>query len=330
MFSPQFIEDLWYDKHFLSLLLTPVSWLYTAIVSMRRLAYASGILPVQHVSVPVIVVGNITVGGNGKTPLIIWLTEFLKDKGFQPGVVSRGYGGTVKQWPQQVRPDSDPAFVGDEPVLIAQRTLCPIAISPDRYSAAKALIEYTECDVLLCDDGLQHYGLNRDIEIVVTDGNRRFGNGRCLPAGPLREPVGRLKTVDMVVSNGSEAINEYLMEYITLKPRSLKNEEQECDIESFAGQSVHAIAAIGNPDRFFLFLRSRQINIIKHIFPDHYQYQPEDLLFDDDLPVVMTEKDAVKCRRFAGDNFWYLPIKAKLTNAFQHRLTILLKEITDG
>jgi len=227
MFSPQFIEDLWYGKHFLSLLLTPVSWLYIAIVSLRRLAYVSGVLPVQQVSVPVIVVGNITVGGNGKTPLIIWLIEYLKDNGFQPAVVSRGYGGNIKQWPQQVRPDSNPAVVGDEPVLIAQRTLCPVAISPDRYSAAKALIETTECDVLLCDDGLQHYALNRDLEIVVTDGKRRFGNGRYLPAGPLRESIDRLKTVDMLVSNGREAKNEHLMEYITLPPRSLKNEDQQ-------------------------------------------------------------------------------------------------------
>lgn len=328
--SPELIEDIWYGKTFLSLLLIPVSWLYTIFMMLRRLAYASGILPVQQVSVPVIVVGNITVGGAGKTPLIIWLAEFLKSQGLHPGVISRGYGGTAKQWPQQVRPDSNPFIVGDEPVLIAQRTHCPVAISPQRYAAAKALTEHTDCDVLLCDDGLQHYSLYRDIEIVVIDGIRRFGNGRCLPAGPLRESVTRLKRVNMLVCNGWGGKNEHPMEYVTLNPRALNNDDKRIDIESFKNQTVHAVAGVSNPERFFSYLRGKKINIIKHVFPDHHPYKTEDLQFMDDLPVVMTEKDAVKCRSFADDKFWYLPIEAKMNNAFQHRFTLLLKDIMNG
>lgn len=312
------------------MLLLPLSWCYVASISVRRLAYASGILPVRQVAVPVIVVGNITAGGTGKTPLTIWMADYLKQNKYHPGVISRGYGGGVKQWPQQVRPDSNPALVGDEPVLIAQRTHVPVAISPNRYIAAKALVEHMHCDVLLCDDGLQHYALFRNIEIAIVDGDRRFGNGRSLPAGPLREPVGRLKTVDMVVSNGNMGRNQHLMEYVPLKLRSLRDEDKRCDLESFAGKCVHAVAGIGNPNRFFSLLRSKQINIIKHAFPDHYPYQAEDLLFGDDLPVVMTEKDAVKCRDFADDDFWYLPIEVNVTNAFKHRLKNLLKETLDG
>lgn len=330
MISHQFIEELWYGESAYSTLLTPVSWLYAVAMLLRRLLYASGIVPVQRVPVPVIVVGNITVGGTGKTPLIIWLAQFLKQQGYRPGIVSRGYGGTVKHWPQQVRPDSNPYLVGDEPVLIAQRTHCPVAISPYRYHAAKALTEHTDCDLILCDDGLQHHALYRDIEIAVVDGGRQFGNGRCLPAGPLREMVRRLKSVDLVVGNGVSGKSQYLMEYLPLPPRSVQDEGRQCDIAAFAGQPVHAVAAIGNPERFFSYLRGQQLNITKHIFPDHHPFKPEDLKFDDGLPVLMTEKDAVKCREFAGPNCWYIPIEAKMASVFEHRFATLLNEVIDG
>jgi len=330
MLSHGFLQDLWYGKHILSLLLAPLGWFYAGVMLLRRMAYASGILPVQRVSVPVIVVGNISVGGTGKTPLIIWLTDFLKKQGYKPGVISRGYGGTTKEWPQQVRPDSNPLLAGDEPVLIAQRTGVPVAISPNRYVAAVELIQHANCDVLLCDDGLQHHALHRDLEIAVIDGDRDFGNGRCLPAGPLREPPGRLDSVDMIVNNGNASKHQYLMEFLPSRLRSLKNKTQECEIEDFSGQRVHGVAGIGNPNRFFSMLQGRQISVIRHAFPDHYRYHSEDLDFGDDLPVLMTEKDAVKCMSMTKENFWYLPIEAKMTNAFEHRLTILMKEIVDG
>lgn len=329
MLSQKFLEELWYGDHPLSLVLAPAGWLYAAMIMLRRLGYASGILPVQHVGVPVIVVGNITVGGTGKTPLIIWLAEYLKAHGHRPGVISRGYGGKLKKWPQQVRPDSNPFMVGDEPVLIARRLHCPVAVSPKRYIAARELLEHTDCDVLLCDDGLQHLSLARDIEIAVIDGDRRFGNGRCLPAGPLREPVNRLKKVDMVVSNGKPGKNEHLMEYIPGKLRSLTNDANEKDLEEFRGREIHVVTGIGNPARFYSYLRKFEIRIIKHEFPDHYSYAGSDVEFNDDLPVVMTEKDAVKCRKFADNRFWYLPVTAKLGDAFQYRLAILLGELFD-
>lgn len=330
MISERFLERLWYDGRPFSQLLAPLGWCFAAAVWLRRIGYASGVLPVCELPVPVIVVGNITVGGTGKTPLIIWLAEFLKEKGFQPGIVSRGYGGRESKSPQQVRQDSSPELVGDEPVLIAQRTGCPVAVSPKRDVAARELIRHTACNVLLCDDGLQHYALGRDIEIAVLDGDRRLGNGRCLPAGPLREPASRLQGVDMIVSNARAGKSEFLMEYVPLPLRSLTDERRRIEVESLRGREVHAVAGIGNPQRFFSYLRGKELHIIKHEFPDHHPYRPGDLRFGDELPVVMTEKDAVKCRPFATDRFWYLPIEAKMPPAFQHRLTILLQEIADG
>ena len=331
MFTPQFIEELWYGHHALSWLLLPLSWLYAGFALLLRAAYAIGILPVQRVSVPVIVVGNLTVGGTGKTPLVIWMADYLKQRGLHPGIVSRGYGGTAKQWPQQVRPDSNPLTVGDEPVVIARRTGCPVAISPNRYAAASELVQHTGCDIILCDDGLQHLELERDLEIAVIDGVRQFGNGRCLPAGPLREPVSRLRSVDMIVGKGQAGKNQFLMEYTALRLQSLNRERPEYrELETFAGKTVHAVAGIGNPSTFFALLRSRGVQTIRHVFPDHHRYRPEELNFDDGLPVVMTEKDAVKCEGFALPDMWFLPIQAKMSNAFEHRFSILIQELQRG
>ena len=328
--TDDFLEDIWYRKHFAVWFLLPFSWLYKACVFIRRLAFASGFLPVQRVAIPVIVAGNISIGGTGKTPLIIWLTHFLESNGFRPGIISRGYGGTGSRIPQQVRPDSNPTLVGDEPVLISRNTKVPVAVSPNRYIAANELIQHTDCNILLCDDGLQHYSLHRDMEIAVIDGDRQFGNGFCLPAGPLREPVSRLKTVDMVVGNGKAGKNQYLMEYELLNPRMVRDPSVQRELESFTGLQVHAVAGIGNPERFFSDLHSRSIRIIKHPFPDHHPYRPEDLNFQDDLPVLMTEKDAVKCMGFSNENLWYLPVAARLPDSFEYRLITLLKEISNG
>ena len=331
MLPPQFIERLWYGSHALSWMLLPIGWLYAGFTLFRRMAYTVGVLPVKRVAVPVIVVGNVTVGGTGKTPLIIWLAEFLQGSGFHPGIVSRGYGGTAKHWPQQVRPDTNPLTVGDEPVLISRRTGCPVAIAPNRYTAARELVEHRECDIILCDDGLQHHELDRDLEIAVIDGYRQFGNGRCLPAGPLREPVSRLRSVDMIVGNGRAGKNQYLMEYVTLPLQSVNPQNRvRCQLDDFAGKTVHAVAGIGNPQSFFSVVRGKGIDMIKHVFPDHYHYRPEDLEFADELPVVMTEKDAVKCEGFTLPDLWYLPIRAKMSNAFEHRLSILIQELKRG
>ncbi|OGT35885.1 MAG: tetraacyldisaccharide 4'-kinase [Gammaproteobacteria bacterium RBG_16_51_14] len=330
MFSPEFIEDLWYGKHPVSILLAPAGWLYGLMMQVRRTLYQSGLIPVQKLRAPVIVIGNLTVGGTGKTPLVIWIARFLKARGFRPGIVSRGYGGKVKEWPQQVRTDSNPDLVGDEPVLIARRTGCPVAISPKRRIAAEELIAYAGCNIILCDDGLQHLALPRDIEIAVVDGIRRFGNHRCLPAGPLREPVSRISSVDMVVSNGATGRHEYMMEYIPENLVSLADENKRMNIDTLSGGTVHALAGIGNPSRFFAYLRGKKLQLIKHEFPDHYAYAAADIQFGDGLPVVMTEKDAVKCMRFASKEHWYLPINAKMPDTFEHRFEYLLKEITNG
>jgi len=330
MLSPDFIDDLWYGKHPLSFLLSPVGWLYQIFMHIRHLVYQSGILPINQVGVPVIVVGNINVGGTGKTPLVIWLANYLKQNGYNPGIVSRGYGGQAKHWPQQVRNDSDPVIVGDEPVMIARRTNCPVAASPDRYAAANGLVQHKQCDIIISDDGLQHYALARDIEIVVVDGIRRFGNQRCLPAGPLRESLSKLKSVDMIVSYGLPGKGEHRMDYIVKPLQSLVDNDQKREITTFKTGKVHAISGTGHPDRFFRLLKKQGLSIIEHVFPDHHLFKSSDIQFDDDLAIVMTEKDAVKCVKFAGKNHWYLPIDVEMSNTFVHRLSILLKGLQNG
>lgn len=324
------VEELWYGQHPLSLVLAPLGWVSAGYALLRRQAYQSGLLRVRHLPVPVIVVGNVTVGGTGKTPLVIWLAEFLKAQGYKPGIVSRGYGGDAEHWPQQVRPDSDPVTVGDEPVLIAQRCLCPVAVSPKRAEAAEALVEHAGCDIVVSDDGLQHLALGRDIEIAVVDGVRRYGNGRCLPAGPLREPVRRLGSVDIVVSNGLASRGEFAMKYLPLPLRGLRDESVTCSLDDLHGEEVHAVAGVGNPERFFQTLRAHGLRLQRHPFPDHYAFKADDIRFGDGVPVIMTEKDAVKCRRFAGPEHWYLPIEADFSQTFEHRLLSLLKRTRDG
>ena len=329
MLSPAFLDNLWYGNHPASIIIAPLGWIYSFLIRLRRIGYRIGLIPTRRADVPVIIAGNITVGGTGKTPLVIWLAQYLKQQGYHPGIVSRGYGGAAVHWPQQVRPDSDPYMVGDEPVIIARRTGCPVAASPDRYSAVEGLLQHSQCDILICDDGLQHLSLARDIEIAVVDGIRRFGNGRCLPAGPLREPVSRLQSVDMVVTNGTPDRGEYAMEIV---PGSLHavTGTNVLPLSAFAGQTVHAIAGIGYPARFFDLLRTCNMRLIEHPFPDHYAFTAADIIFDDDLPVIMTEKDAIKCTAFATTSHWYLTIDAGMDEIFQHRFNKLLKDITDG
>ncbi len=298
---------------------------------MRRLAYRLKIFKTHRLSVPVIVVGNITVGGTGKTPMVIWLAQYLKKMGLRPGIVSRGYGGSAKYWPQQVLPGSDPTAVGDEPVLIARRTDCPVSVGPDRAVAALALQRYVDCDVIISDDGLQHYALGRDIEIAVVDGERGFGNGFCLPAGPLRERVGRLGKVDMVVSNGTTGPGRYIMQLGNIEVVNLLDPSQTRKLDDFREEDrVYAMAGIGNPERFFKQLENAGISIERVGFPDHYKYTKADLEIAGDATVLMTEKDAVKCRRFAKPQHWYVRVDAQLHDAFAIRLSKLIKDLIDG
>lgn len=304
-------------------LLLPLSWLFCAAVWLRRMLYRLGIFRSHRLPVPVIVIGNITAGGSGKTPLVMWLARFLQDKGYRPGIVSRGYGGTAKSWPQQVRSDSDYVVVGDEAVMIAARTECPMAVGPDRTEVARSLLQYHDIDIILTDDGLQHYALKRDIEIAVVDGERRFGNGQCLPSGPLRERPARLDEVDMIVVNGNGERHEHPMTVSSQFAVNLQTSET-LSLGSFFGK-VHAVAGIGNPERFFVELRNAGLHIEEHEFPDHYPYTEADLDFADDLPVLMTEKDAVKCIRFANNRLWCVPASVEMGKAFVQRLLMLLE-----
>ena len=315
----------WYRRSPWLLLLTPLSLLFRIASGIRRFAYRSGMLRSYRPDVPVIVVGNISVGGTGKTPLVVWLVDYLRNKGYRPGIVARGYGGKASHWPQQVRADSNPATVGDEAVMLAGRTHCPMAVGPNRVAAASALLQHSDCDIILSDDGLQHYALQRDIEIVVIDGVRRFGTGFLLPAGPLREPVKRLDEVDLIVVNGLGAGREHSMQVRTGDVFRLIDGTQR-SLSDFKSESVHAVAGIGNPQRFFRSLEQVVRSVEQHEFPDHHQFHSSDIEFDDGRPVLMTGKEAVKCRYFAGDNVWYVSAEVEMKDDFRRLLDELLEQ----
>ncbi|MEQ8231824.1 MAG: tetraacyldisaccharide 4'-kinase [Gammaproteobacteria bacterium] len=325
-----FLDDVWYGKHPARVLLAPLGWLFRSVARARRAIYATRLLAVYRAPVPVIVVGNISVGGTGKTPLVIWLARRLRSYGFRPGIVARGYRGRARHWPQQVRVDSDPLAVGDEAVVLARRTQMPLAVGPDRGEDIRALLRHSDVNIVVCDDGLQHYALARDIEIAVLDGVRRTGNGACLPAGPLREPPARLGEVDFVVTNGLAGRGEFAMRYVIEIARRVTDPRDSRELGDFAASHVHAVAAIGNPDSFFDALKRRGVRLIAHAFPDHHPFVPEDFAFGDDAPVLMTQKDAVKCEHFADGRFWYVPLEVELPEVFERRLKTLLKKVIDG
>jgi len=288
-------------------------------VRLRRTAYARGWRPVPPLARPVIVVGNLTVGGNGKTPLAIWLAMRLRAAGYAPGIVLRGYGGSAARGPepQRVEPDSDPMVVGDEALLLRRRTGEAVAVGRDRVRAAQLLID-AGCNVIVSDDGLQHLRLARCFEIAVVDAARGFGNGQLLPAGPLREPARRLEQVDAVVINGEGNPHGILCPRGAF-PMTLRAERllplgagAPRALASFAGQRVHAVAGIGHPQRFFALLRAAGLEVIEHAFPDHHRYRAEELAFADALPVLMTEKDAVKCAPFDAPDRWFVPVTAQI------------------
>ena len=301
------IDRHWYHASVVSYLLWPFSWMYRLAVYLRRLRYRLCKSSVTHFPIPVIIVGNITVGGVGKTPFVAWLVNDLRAQGKKPGLVSRGYGGKAAQWPQAVTENTNPMEVGDEPVMLVQQTGCPMYVGPDRVAAVKALLAEHDCDVVISDDGLQHYALGRCFEIAIMDGERRLGNGFCLPAGPLREPASRLKSVDLVIVNGDALEHESSMQLVPGKIMPLLDNNTRALPTQ---QTVHAVAAIGHPQRFFATLNKMGFDVIPHAFPDHHFYTQSDITFDDDLPVIMTAKDAVKCQKIADSCHWYLPVIA--------------------
>jgi tetraacyldisaccharide 4'-kinase len=287
------LEQAWYERNGLTQLMRPLSWIFLCVVTLRRYLYRFGIKKSIRLPVPIIIVGNITVGGTGKTPLVIWITQYLKKAGYRPGVISRGYHGKARSWPQQVRPDADPVMVGDEAVVIARHTACPMAVGPDRVAASQALLKYANVDVIVSDDGLQHYALDR--------------------------------TVDCRVTNGVAAQGEIAMKYQADTAINLVSGERRL-ISTFKNQAVNAIAGIGNPDRFFNFIRTHGIRITTRAFPDHHLYNSDDIGFPETEVLFMTEKDAVKCQRFARDNWWYIPVDAILPDEFGVYLIHLLEE----
>jgi tetraacyldisaccharide 4'-kinase len=325
------LQRRWYQQRPAPLLLRPLAALFERVAASRRVKHSA---QAWKAPVPVVVIGNITVGGTGKTPLVVTLLEQLLAAGFRPAVISRGYGGSESG--PLVLQDHSPEEVGDEPVLISQRTACPVAIGSERIDVIKTLLAaHPSTDVILSDDGLQHYRMARDIECVVIDGARGLGNMACLPAGPLRELPERLEEVDHLIVNGE--LQYQLPEHLSLEKVSITQMTLDASyainmisgdrrsLSAFAGASVHAVAGIGNPERFFDTLFANQVNPQAHPFADHHPYAVADFAFGDDLPVLMTEKDAVKCMPFAEAHWWYVPVDAVLDGPLSKLLIEKLK-----
>lgn len=314
----------WYGEARVPIGARMLSAVYAGLTGLRRRLYEKGLFRSRRSDVPVLVVGNISVGGTGKTPLTIAIVQRLQAEGFKPGVASRGYGREEPSQPRWVDRESNPAKVGDEPALIAHHTQARLRVDRDRVAAANALVK-AGCDVVVCDDGLQHYRLARDIEIEVIDGRLRYGNAQRLPAGPLREPVERAQRCDFRVvnlggnaaqpSNVGAGFGEWPMKLLAEHATPITGGRSR-PLASFAGQRVHAVAGIGDPERFFTMLRAFGIAVVPHAFDDHHRYTEADFEFGSRLPVLMTEKDAVKCAGIAGDDWFSVPVRAELPEAF--------------
>jgi len=326
----RWIEQAWYRPAPPPVVLRPLAWLYggvSRVLARRRQARA------QRLPVPVIVVGNIAVGGTGKTPCVLWLVDALRGLGHVPGVVSRGYGG-AGPFPRLVRPGDDPALCGDEPVLLAQRAGVPLAVAPDRSAAGRLLLQaHPELDVLICDDGLQHYQLARNLEFCVVDGQRAHGNGWLLPAGPLREPPRRAAQAALILVNGAEAapFGDRAQRFdlrIGMAVNLVTGERRS--LASFSGGTVHAVAGIGNPGRFFSSLEAESLTLQRHVFADHHAYAAADLDFGDGQPVLMTEKDAVKCRLFARTHWWMVPAELQFEGRGGERVRDMLQAVLNA
>jgi tetraacyldisaccharide 4'-kinase len=323
----RWIEQTWYGTRAPWFLL-PFSVLYSLVMRIRRAAYHRGLLRSWHPGVPVLVVGNITVGGTGKTPFTLWLAQRLIKAGIKVGIATRGYGGAIADATLVTRAHTA-AEVGDEAVLLARGAGCPVCVGAKRSQAADVLVA-AGCQLIICDDGLQHLALRRDLEIVVMDGARGLGNGALLPAGPLREAAARLDDVDMIVVNGdvraplpASRAPFAIMQLLPIGVQGLAGQGLQ-PLAQWQGRMVHAVAGIGNPQRFFDLLRAAGLQLQEHVFADHHAYMATDLGFGDDVPILMTEKDAVKCGSFATQQMWYLPVEAGLPDADATRILQLV------
>jgi tetraacyldisaccharide 4'-kinase len=326
--TQEIIQTAWRRKNaFFYFVLIPLSWLFGIVAALRRWAYGVGILKSYSLPVPVIVVGNINVGGSGKTPVVMWLVDQLNKNGYQPAVVSRGYGGSVRL-PTSVNADTEASVAGDEPVLVANRCRCPVWVGADRVHVATALLNaHPQCNVIISDDGLQHYALQRDVEIAVVD-ERIERNARLLPAGHLREPLSRLNTVDAIIFNGEKTINTaYQMQLAGDEFYNLADASIKATALDFKRRTVMAMAGIGNPDRFFEHLRDLGLTFASIQFIDHYAYTAKDLANIDCDVIIMTEKDAVKCKAFARPNCWVLPVEASIDVAL---MPVILSKLANN
>lgn len=320
----------WYEGRWWLWLLWPVSLLFQCVAWLRRYRLTKSAC---ELAAPVVVVGNITLGGTGKTPVIIALVKYLQGQGHRPGVISRGYGSHAPHYPYLVTSQSPIRYSGDEPFLVASETGCPVMVGPSRVASATLLIEQHNCTLILSDDGLQHYGLHRAWELCLLDGQRLLGNGLCLPAGPLREPASRLNSVDCVLINGcssERAVNREIDALsFRLEPQCWRNVKtgEQVTLDSVAVASadkVFAVTGIGNPQRFFTTLESVGVNAETRAFADHHPFSAADLSYAGEELLVMTAKDAVKCRDFAQPNWWYLSVEAQLPSAFYARFQAFL------
>lgn len=327
----QWLENIWYKGGKGKYLLLPLTGLYCAVNQFQYWKASRNSKNNSKLTCPVIVVGNITVGGTGKTPLTVYLVKLLQQTGYKPAIITRGYGGQATVWPQSVTTESEAQQVGDEAVLMASRTNVPVYAGADRMESIEQLLKNHDCDVIISDDGLQHYKMPRDLEIAVIDGTRLLGNELCLPAGPLREKKQKLDECDFVVVNSvidSQAVNSHWIQ-MKLEGDSLVNisTDQSQTLTDFSEIEVHAVTGIGNPQRFYKTLEQAGLKLITHSFPDHHDFKPSDIQFNDELPIVITEKDAVKCQKLVGDNVWYLPVSARLDQGFDRQFLTKLKRI---
>lgn len=314
------IIDQWYQPKKWGWVLWPLAQMFQLAVKLRQYCYQKNIFKSYKATMPVIVVGNITVGGTGKTPLVIHLVQLLQEQGLKPGIVLRGYkshaiGALL------VQTNHHPGLVGDEAILLARRCSCPVVVAKQRKLGVQKLIKDHKVDIIVCDDGLQHYALQRDLEIAVIDGERGFGNGFALPMGPLREMPERLQLVNLTIVNGKD------MHLVCDQAYGLLNPKRKMTLEAFAGKTVHAIAGIGTPQKFFEQLRKHGMTVIPHAFPDHHDFRMADVNFADKLPILMTEKDAVKCGFFASDQHWVVPVVTELTDDIKQKFCSLVQEV---
>ncbi len=321
------IRAIWYGQQTPKLWARMLSHVFARLAAFRRKLYQLGLLRSHKLKVPVIIVGNITAGGGGKTPMVIWLVNHLKSMGYKPGIISRGYGGKRKVEPMFVTPHADAHASGDEPLLMAQKTQAPVMVGKDRVKAGQQLIAQYNVNIIISDDGMQHYALKRDAEIVMLDANWETGNNRFIPAGPLREPLSRLDQVDLVVYKGDKADSHgYQLAIASVYP--LGHPSQSQDIATFRSQKIHAVAGIANPNSFFKLLSQHGLAIVKNPLPDHHQISTEDLTFDDEHAVMITEKDAVKCQNIQAKNIWVVRLEIIMKTQTQTAIEQLITDIS--